>query len=126
VATIGAPSDTQHLGALLRRSAPEIETAGEAEVELAGRSVRIKKQFLEDLEEQSMHERIEALGRALMILHSPTDETVNIDHAARIFAAARHPKSFVSLDGADHLLNRREEDARFVADVLAAWAHRYV
>lgn len=126
VATIGAPSDTEHLGTMLRRSAPEIDSAGEAEVELAGRPVRIKKQLLEDLAEQPMRDRIAELGRALLIFHSPTDETVDIDHAARIFGAARHPKSFISLDGADHLLIRREADAHFVADVLAAWAHRYV
>jgi len=126
VATIGSPSDTQHLGNLLRDRAPDIEHAGEAEVRLAGRAVRIRRQLLDDLAEQSMHSAIEDLGRALMIFHSPQDDTVSIDHAARIFAAARHPKSFVSLDGADHLLLRDEADAHYVAAVLAAWAARYV
>jgi putative redox protein len=126
VATIGSPSDTQHLGDLLRDHAPDLEHTGEAEVRLAGRAVRIRRQLLEDLAEQSMHSVIEDLGRALMIFHSPHDDTVSIDHAARIFAAARHPKSFVSLDGADHLLIRDEGDAHYVAAVLAAWAARYV
>jgi len=125
VATIGAPSDTQHLGRMLRTRAPEIEQRGEAEVRLAGRSFTVKRQLLDDLEEQSMHDCIAGLGKALLIFHSPFDEVVGIDHARRIYEAAKHPKSFVSLDDADHLLTR-QRDARYAGEVLAAWARRYV
>ena len=126
VATIAAPSDTEHLRETLVDIAPEIESEGEAEVNLGGRPVRVKNQLLVDLEEQSMMASIHNLGLPLLIFHSPTDEVVGIDHARRIYKAARHPKSFVALDGADHLLLTREEDSRFVADVLAAWAGRHV
>ena len=126
VATIGAPSDTEHLRDTLVAMAPELESAGEAEVDLGGRAVRVRRQLLDDLAEQSMMASIPNLGLPLLIFHSPVDEVVGIDHAQRIFKAAKHPKSFVSLDGADHLLLAREEDSRFVADVLAAWAARYV
>lgn len=126
VATLGAPSDTEHLRDTLVRLAPELESAGEAELALGGRAVRVRRQLLEDLEEQSMMACIHNLERPLLIFHSPVDEVVGIDHAQRIYKAARHPKSFVSLDGADHLLLARERDSRFVADVLAAWAGRYV
>jgi putative redox protein len=102
----------------------EIEAAGEAEVALAGRKFRVKKQFLEDLVNQNTRDRIAALRKALLIFHSPRDTTVDIENAAQIFMAAKHPKSFVSLDAADHLLTRRE-DAVYVAAVLAAWASRY-
>ena len=126
VATLGAPSDTEHLAETLVGIAPELESTGEAQVDLGGRPIRVRRQLLADLEEQSMLASIHNLGLPLLIFHSPVDEVVGIDHARRIYKAARHPKSFVSLDGADHLLLAREEDARFVADVLAAWAGRYV
>ncbi|MFQ5349171.1 MAG: alpha/beta fold hydrolase [Thermoanaerobaculia bacterium] len=126
VATLGAPSDTEHLRDTLVGIAPELESTGEAEVNLGGRPVRVRHQLLADLEEQSMMASIHNLELPLLIFHSPVDEVVGIDHARRIYQAARHPKSFVSLDGADHLLLAREEDSRFVADVLAAWAARYV
>ncbi len=126
VATIGAPSDTEHLRDTLVGLAPELETDGEAELRLGGPPVRVRRQLLDDLEEQTMMASIHNLGLPLLIFHSPVDEVVGIDHARRIYKAARHPKSFVSLDGADHLLLAREEDSRFVADVLAAWAGRYV
>jgi putative redox protein len=126
VATIGAPSDTEHLRDTLVSIVPELETDGEAELRLGGPPVRVRRQLLIDLEEQSMMASISNLGLPLLIFHSPADEVVSVDHARRIYKAARHPKSFVSLDGADHLLLAREEDARFVADVLAAWAGRYV
>jgi putative redox protein len=125
VATIGAPSDTEHLGEILLERAPELETVGEAEVTLGAGRFRVRRQLLEDLRQQRMAERIAGLGKALLILHSPVDEVVGIDHARRIFEAARHPKSFVSLDDADHLLTD-PQDARYVAEVLAAWAGRYV
>jgi uncharacterized OsmC-like protein/alpha/beta superfamily hydrolase len=125
VATIGAPSDTQHLGNILVSQAPEIEDRGEAEVRLGGRSFTVRRQLLDDLAEQSMGDCIAGLGKALLVLHSPVDEVVGIDHARRIYEAAKHPKSFVSLDDADHLLTR-QRDARYAGEVLAAWARRYV
>ena len=125
VATLAAPSDTEHLRDRLVSMAPELESAGEAEVDLGGRVVRVRRQLLTDLEEQSMMASIHNLGLPLLVFHSPDDQVLGIDHARRIYKAAKHPKSFVSLDGADHLLLARE-DARFVADVLSAWASRYV
>ncbi|WP_435198494.1 bifunctional alpha/beta hydrolase/OsmC family protein [Janibacter sp. GS2] len=125
VATIGAPADTEHLMQLLAESRHEIEEVGEAEVCLAARTFRIRRQFLEDISHQPQTDRISRLGAALLVMHSPVDETVGVDNARSIFDAARHPKSFVSLDGADHLLTRAA-DARFAASVLAAWASRYL
>lgn len=125
VATIGAPADPGHVAHLLTDARPEIEAKGEAEVVLAGRKFRIQKQFLEDIEGQKLANAIGSLKKALLVFHAPRDETVGIENAGLIFQAAKHPKSFVSLDGADHLLSRRE-DARYVASVLAAWAARYV
>jgi len=125
VATIGAPYDPGHIRHLFAEAAPAILANGEAEVTLAGRKFNIRKQFLDDLASQSGHERIALLRKALLILHSPRDTIVNIENAARIFTAAKHPKSFVSLDTADHLLTGKA-DAVYVASVLAAWASRYV
>ena len=132
VATIGAPSDTEHLSRTLLRQAPELATdrevddGGEVEVQLAGRPFRIRRGLLDDLEEHRLHPAIRSLGRALMVFHSPVDDTVGIEHAGRIYQAARHPKSFVSLDTADHLLLSDHRDARYVGKVLAAWADRYL
>ncbi len=126
VATLGAPSDTNHLGEGILRSAPELEAAGEAEVVLAGRPFRIRRQLIDDLREQSVLAAVRGLGKPLLILHSPVDEVVDVDHARRIYQAAKHPKSFVSLDDADHLLLKNPADARYVAEVLAAWAGRYL
>lgn len=125
VATIAAPYEPAHVKGLLKSSVEEIAATGEAEVELAGRRFRIRRDFLEDLESQSQRQAIAALRRPLLVMHSPVDDTVAIDNATGIFTAAKHPKSFVSLDTADHLLTRRE-DARYAAAVLAAWASRYV
>ena len=127
--TLGAPSDTQHLLGLLA-SAGETPAPGGTppevrEVTLAGRSFRIRQQLLDDLDQNHFARRLDHLNRALLILHSPVDEVVDIEHARRLFEAARHPKSFVSLDGADHLLSR-EGDARYAAEVLATWASRYL
>jgi len=126
VATIGAPSDLAHLVTTLEEAAPELATASEAEITLAGRPFRIKRQLLDDLKEQRLIELVSTLGRPLMIFHSPVDETVSVDHAAVLYQAARHPKSFVSLDTADHLLLQKPEDAAFVGQVLAAWVKRYL
>ena len=125
VATIGAPSDPAHVDHLLESSREEIESTGEAVVKLAGRPFRIKKQFLDDLQGQVVEHAVSQLKRALLIFHSPVDNTVSIDNASALYAAARHPKSFVSLDQADHLLSN-EEDARYVGRVIAAWAHKYI
>jgi len=125
VATIGAPYDPAHVQHLFEHAAPEIHAQGEAEVTLAGRKFRIQKQFLDDLASHDNAERIARLRKALLVFHSPRDTTVNIENAAHIFTAAKHPKSFVSLDTADHLLTNRA-DAAYVAAVLAAWASRYI
>ncbi len=125
VATIGAPASTEHLLHLLREGRDEIEAVGEAEILLASRPFRIRQQFLDDIAQQPQATRIGRLGAALLVMHSPNDETVSVDNARTIFDAARHPKSFVSLDGADHLLTRAT-DAEFAASVLAAWASRYL
>lgn len=126
VATIATPSDTTHLSDGLIRMAPEIEERGEAEIHLGGRSFCIRKQFIDDLRQQTLLRSVRELGRALLVLHSPVDEVVEVEHARRIFETARHPKSFISLDGADHLLMNDRKDARYVADVLAAWTSRYL
>lgn len=125
VATIGAPADPAHVAQLFADQACDIERDGHAEVSLAGRTFRIRKEFLEDLERHASAEAIGKLRKALLLFHSPQDTVVGIDNARRIYEAARHPKSFVSLDGADHLLSR-PADARYVADVLSAWATRYL
>ncbi len=126
VATLGAPSDTGHLGEGILRSAPELEAADEAEVVLAGRPFRVRRQLIDDLAEQSVLSAVRKLDKPLLILHSPVDDVVDVDHARRIYQAAKHPKSFVSLDDADHLLLEDPADARYVAEVLAAWSGRYI
>jgi uncharacterized OsmC-like protein/pimeloyl-ACP methyl ester carboxylesterase len=125
VVTIAAPSDPSHVTGLFAGSIDEIRKHGKAEVSLAGRPFTIKREFLDDIAEHGLMARVSALHKALLIMHSPTDDIVGIDNATRIFVAAKHPKSFVSLAGADHLLSDRR-DAAYVADVVAAWASRYV
>ncbi|MEA2906919.1 MAG: hypothetical protein QOI12_4306 [Alphaproteobacteria bacterium] len=125
VVTIAAPSDPAHVVGLFKDQLAEIGERGEVEVTLAGRPFRIRRAFLDDIAGQNLLERVADLRKALLIFHSPTDETVGIENAGRIFAAAKHPKSFVSLAGADHLLSKRR-DAGYVANVLAAWAERYL
>ncbi|MGH9382607.1 MAG: bifunctional alpha/beta hydrolase/OsmC family protein [Thermoanaerobaculia bacterium] len=126
VATIGAPSTTEHLRQTLLEAAPELESAERAEVHLGGRRFTVGRELLEDLMQERLLEVVRELRRPLLIFHSPVDNVVGIEHAANLYAAARHPKSFIALDGADHLLLEREADAAFVADILAAWASRYV
>jgi len=125
VVTIGAPSDPSHVAHLLKDKRTEIETEGEAEVALAGRTFTIKRQFLSDIESHRLAERIRTMGKALLVMHSPVDEIVSIDNASEIFLAARHPKSFISLDKADHLLMKRT-DSQYVAATIGAWARRYL
>lgn len=125
VVTIGAPFEPGHVAHLLAPASAEIEARGEAEVDLGGRRFRVRRQFLEDIARADNREAIGRLRRALLVLHSPRDAIVPIDNASQIFLAAKHPKSFVSLDDADHLVSRRE-DAAYIAQVIAAWAARYV
>jgi uncharacterized OsmC-like protein/alpha-beta hydrolase superfamily lysophospholipase len=125
VVTIAAPADPAHVTHLLRDEIAAIRDAGEREVSLGGRRFRIRREFLEDIESHKQTERIAKLHKALLVFHSPTDEVVGIENATAIFVAAKHPKSFVSLAGADHLLSRKE-DAAYVANVIAAWAERYL
>lgn len=125
VATIGAPAEPAHLQTQLGDKIDLIREHGELEVQLAGRPFRIQKQFLDDLSANTIRDRVHNLGRALLVMHSPVDDTVGIDNARQLFEAARHPKSFVSLDDADHLLSKRR-DAEYAASVLAAWAARYL
>jgi putative redox protein len=125
VATIGAPADPGHVAHMFRDATDEIAAKGEAEVELGGRRFRVKKQFLDDIAAHKLEPALGTLRKALLLFHAPRDETVSIDNAGILFAAAKHPKSFVSLDDADHLLSRKA-DAVYVAEVLAAWADRYL
>jgi uncharacterized OsmC-like protein/pimeloyl-ACP methyl ester carboxylesterase len=125
VVTIAAPADARHVAGLLKDYVDEIRARGEIEVTLAGRPFRIRREFLDDVAEQRLTDRVATLRKALLIFHAPTDQTVGIDNASRIFTAAKHPKSFVSLDDADHLLSRTS-DAVYVANVIAAWAERYL
>ena len=125
VVTIGAPATAQHVSHLFDGSADEIRQQGEARVNLGGRKLSIKKQFLEDIDSYTGTDQIRELGAALLVFHSPLDTIVSIDEAARIYQAARHPKSFISLDQADHLLSKAA-DSEYVASTIAAWAGRYL
>jgi uncharacterized OsmC-like protein/alpha-beta hydrolase superfamily lysophospholipase len=125
VVTIAAPSDPAHVTGHFADSIEKIRKDGQAQVSLAGRPFTIKREFLDDVAEHGLMAHIAGLHRALLVMHAPTDDTVGIDNATRIFVAAKHPKSFVSLTGADHLLTNRR-DAIYVADVISAWAERYL
>lgn len=125
VATINAPADAAHVIHAFGMSVEGIERDGEADVTLAGRNFKIRRDFLDDVRGQKLNERIAGMRRALLVFHAPGDTVVGIENAAAIFGAAKHPKSFVSLDGADHLLTRRA-DANYVANVLGSWAARYL
>ena len=125
VITIGAPADPSHVVHNFEGSIKEIEDTGEAEVLLVGRPFRIQKQFINDVKAQNLKKDIETLKKALLVFHAPLDQTVGIENAADIYNAAKHPKSFISLDDADHLLTKRI-DADYVADVIASWVDRYI
>jgi putative redox protein len=125
VVTIAAPATAKHVTHLFEKSRMLLETEGETRVNIGGRTFRIKRQLLEDLERYADADHLKALNRPLLVFHSPRDEIVSINEAAKIYQAARHPKSFISLDQADHLLTRRE-DAEYVAETLVAWASRYL
>ncbi|HEY9447638.1 MAG TPA: alpha/beta fold hydrolase [Burkholderiales bacterium] len=124
VATIGAPYDPRHVEHLLKNK-DDLIAKGEATVDIGGRPFRMRRQFLEDLERYDPSKTVGTLGKALLIMHAPRDTVVSIDNAAKIFTAAKHPKSFVSLDDADHLLTKAE-DAAYAAEVLGAWSSRYL
>ena len=125
VAVIGAPSDPSHVLHHFGAAAEQIRAEGSAEVTLAGRAFRIGRQFVEDAEATSLEATLASFKRALLVLHAPKDDVVGIENATRIFSAAKHPKSFVTLDDADHLVTS-EKDAAYAADVIASWASRYV
>ncbi|MGM0677457.1 bifunctional alpha/beta hydrolase/OsmC family protein [Ectothiorhodospira marina] len=126
VATINAPSDVVHVTHLFGDDNLEtIREQGESEVNLAGQRFRIQRQFLEDLDNHKVLDQVAKLRRPLMIFHSPQDKIVSIDHAAQIYRAAKHPKSFVSLDNVDHMLSR-PADSNYVAALLSAWAERFL
>jgi putative redox protein len=125
VVTIAAPSDVAHVLQHFKADLAQIERDGVASVTLAGRTFRIRREFIEDAKAQALKDRIVHLRKALLVMHAPTDQIVGIQHATAIFTAARHPKSFVSLDTADHLLTDRH-DAAYAAEVFAAWASRFL
>lgn len=125
VVTIAAPADTAHIVKLIAPAVDEIQQSGDAPVSIAGRTFRIRRAFLDDVAAQPQHDRIRDLGASLLVLHSPIDEVVSVDNARQIFESARHPKSFIAIDGADHLLTKRA-DADYVAGVIASWAVRYL
>ena len=125
VVSIGAPFDPWHAVGLLAEGREQIETSGEATVRIGERPFRVRKQLIDDLREQKLDASLRQLNAALLVMHSPVDQTVGIDNAARIYTAARHPKSFVSLDGADHLLSD-SRDACYAGDVIASWVSRYL
>lgn len=125
VATIGAPYEPSHVAHLFDEGIEEIKGSGSAVVRLAGRPFRIRRQFIADLAAQDPERHIRDLGRALAVFHSPVDQTVGVENAAQIFKAAKHPKSFISLDRADHLLTD-EADSLYTGAVIAAWARKYI
>jgi uncharacterized OsmC-like protein/pimeloyl-ACP methyl ester carboxylesterase len=125
VVAIAAPSDPAHVTGLFKDRIEDIRKHGKIEVSLAGRPFPITRDFLDDIAEHGLMAHVTKLHKALLVMHSPTDDTVGIDNATRIFGAAKHPKSFVSLADANHLLTGKR-DAAYVGDVIAAWAERYV
>ena len=125
VATINTPFAPEHLFTHLPDAKEELERGERADVDIGGRPYTLGPQFLQDARSHDLGEAIGNLGTALLVFHAPTDATVGLDHARRIFEAAKHPKTFVSLEGADHVLSGRR-DGDYVADILAAWVDRYV
>ena len=125
VVTIGAPAEPEHVLHNFSHKVSDICDKGEDQVELAGRTFTIKKSFIEDIAAVSLEQHVSQLKKALLVMHAPLDETVAIDNAAQLFQMAKHPKSFVTLDDADHLLTRAE-DAEYAAEMISAWAQRYI
>ncbi|WP_165957979.1 alpha/beta hydrolase family protein [Segetibacter sp. 3557_3] len=125
VVTIAAPSEVDHVTHLIKDKIEEINAHGEAAVSVGGNRVMIEKQFLDDIARHNLPDAIKELGKAILIMHSPHDSTVSISNAEQIYTAAKHPKSFVSLDNADHLLSSKK-DACYTGDLIAVWARRYI
>lgn len=125
VVTIATPSDPQHVLEHFGETRAQIERDGSAIVQVLGHRVRIEKQFIDDVTAEDYRDILRDLDKAILILHSPADTIVSIDHAARIFQSARHPKSFITLDRADHLLSERN-DASYVGTLIAAWVSHYL
>lgn len=125
VVTIGAPSDVAHVAHHFQNEREEIMESGEADICLVGRPFKIKKQFIEDIESTHIQGAVENLRKALLVMHAPLDQTVGIENAGHIFSWAKHPKSYISLDDADHLLSRKE-DAEYAGGMIASWAQRYI
>jgi putative redox protein len=125
VVTIGAPSNPKHVSKLLSSSIDDINSKGVAEIIIGGRPFKIQKQFLDDINEKNMDSHLKELNSALLVMHSPQDTTVEIQNAAQIYQSAWHPKSFISLDGADHLLTNKN-DSLYVGKIIAIWADRYI
>ena len=125
VATIGAPSNPKHVSHLFKSGVDEINKNGEATLIIGGREFKIKKHFLDDINEKNMDKTLKNLKGSLLVMHSPQDTTVGIENAAQIYKCAWHPKSFISLDGADHLLTNKE-DSLYVGKMIAIWSERYI
>ena len=125
IATIGSPAEPSHVRHLFGDSLDELEREGSAEVNIGGRPFRVTQEFVEDLEDHDLLDDVSQLRRSLLVMHAPLDAIVEIDNASALFIAAKHPKSFVSLDDADHLLTR-SEDSQYAGAVLAAWASKYL
>lgn len=125
VATIGSPSEPSHVTHLFTDHKADIREQGQAEVSIGGRPFKISARFLDDLERQSLQDVLAGLRKPILIMHSPIDQIVSIDHARKLYEAAHHPKSFVSLDDADHLLSKHR-DAKYAARLIAAWGVRYL
>lgn len=125
IATIGAPSNPEHVSHLFKNSVEEINDSGKAIVAIGGREFTIQKHFLEDIQDKNIKHQLEDFKNSILVMHSPQDTTVGIENAAEIYKAARHPKSFVSLNGADHLLSNKK-DSEYVGQIIATWADRYL
>lgn len=125
VVTLGSPADVSHVAHNFQSARDEIMEQGEAEICLVGRPFKIKKQFIEDLEQVKIQHAVQTLGKALLVMHAPLDQTVGVENAAQIFGWAKHPKSYISLADADHLISRKE-DAEYAAGIIASWAVKYI
>lgn len=125
IATIGAPSDPSHVQHLFSSNIDEIEKTGIANITIGGRSFSVKKEFLEDIQSKNMHTILKQMKKPLLVVHSPQDNTVGIENAKEIYHHAHHPKSFISIDQADHLLSNKQ-DSIYVGNVIAGWAERYL
>lgn len=125
VVTIGSPSNPKHVSHLLKNGMEQLQQSGEAMVSIGGREFKIKKQFLDDIQEKNMTETVKTMRKPLLVMHSPQDTTVGIENAEQIYKAGWHPKSFISLDGADHLLSNKE-DSSYAGQIIATWSNRYI